>query len=102
MYIYVYRYIFLFPLRNLEQPHLSKALNKWWIVLDSSGKPNHLKGASLGVATGDMSKDSVSPKHEGPNDDSVAGSLKKQRLCSYSVFYSLNHTFELVERLNLL
>lgn len=89
MYIYVYRYIFLFPLRKLEQPHLSKALNKWWIVLDSSRKPNHLKGASLGVATGDMSKDSVSPKHEGPNDDSVAGSLKKQRFCSYSVFYGV-------------
>ena len=89
IYIYVYRYIFLFPLRKLEQPHLSKALNKWWIVLDSSRKPNHLKGASLGVATGDMSKDSVSPKHEGPNDDSVAGSLKKQRFCSYSVFYGV-------------
>lgn len=86
--MYIYIDVYSFPLRKLEQPHLSKALNKWWIVLDSSRKPNHLKGASLGVATGDMSKDSVSPKHEGPNDDSVAGSLKKQRFCSYSVFYS--------------
>lgn len=90
LYAYIYMYCITFhTLRKLEQPHLSKALNKWWIVLDSSRKPNHLKGASLGVATGDMSKDSVSPKHEGQNDDSVAGSLKKQRFCSYSVFYGI-------------